>query len=426
MSYEPLIINLIKRLPFINAVAIIEGKADVVYSTKNWDITQELTNIISSWESRKARAIMVSKANYVMRLFTEDRLIATSTKDNGHIIGVKDELRTIIALIEADGVIPHAFMEMSRVLASLSSKKPYLTEEEQFGKQARLIGKLAPNRGNVSKYHIGQKFSEANIEIMFTARLMAYYRALELRRDSPLIRDLFADRLAGNLSSFLDKHLRYSEMDYPIVRSYYIEENLLKPWCNSHPKSQIVILGAGLDTRAYRFEPLKAGQHKIFEIDFPIVIDYKEALLKDNTPLCDVIRISTDLTAPKWATQLINNGFAIDVPTFWIIEGLVYYMDQEQVKALLTKAKEMSTPDSRIFVDILHASRWFSSFYTQNKHLKVPLFKHLKWGLNIRTIPSFFESMGWNVSCSFADDYDQGRNVGQKAMVFIRGEALKT
>jgi methyltransferase (TIGR00027 family) len=118
-----------------------------------------------------------------------------------------------------------------------------------------------------------------NTEITFTARLMAYYRAQECKHSHPLIVDPFAERLAGDLSAYLNKHKRYTEMDYALVRASYLENNLLTPWCKAQRNSQIVLLGAGLDTRAYRFEPLQTNTHTIFEIDFPSVICYKEELL---------------------------------------------------------------------------------------------------------------------------------------------------
>ncbi len=51
----------------------------------------------------------------------------------------------------------------------------------------------------------------------------------------------------------------------------------------------------------------------------------------------------------------------------------------------------------------------------------IPIINPSAIGLDIRDAPSFFATTGWNESCSFADDYDQGRNVGQKGMIFIHG-----
>lgn len=202
------------------------------------------------------------------------------------------------------------------------------------------------------------------------------------------------------------------EAEYPKFRSNYIEENLLKPWCYLHKNSQIILLGAGLDTRAYRFAPLKINVHMIFEIDFPYVISHKEVLMRDKLPLCDVVRLSADLVKPDWSFQLLENGFCVDIPTFWILEGLVYYMERKDLYSLISKAATISSDDSQIFMDVIHALRLFRFSYTQED--------------SIDAIESFFESTGWNVSCKLADDYVPYQNLRQKKKFLIYGQRTKT
>jgi O-methyltransferase involved in polyketide biosynthesis len=144
------------------------------------------------------------------------------------------------------------------------------------------------------------------------------------------------------------------------------------------------------------------------------VNSYKEKILKGEKPLCDLVRISKDLSNPEWEPHLIKSGFSTDTPTFWVLEGLVYYMEQEVVVSLLEKAAEMSVVNSQIFVDVcvpLLSELVFG-----------PFTRHFKWGLDKKDVPSFFATVGWNVLCSFADDHDQGRDVGQRGLIFIHGE----
>jgi methyltransferase (TIGR00027 family) len=239
---------------------------------------------------------------------------------------------------------------------------------------------------------------------------MAYYRARERKRDHPLIVDLFAERLAGVMTAYIEKHRHFSESDYPIVRSYYIENNLLTSWCKVQATSQIVLLGAGLDTRAYRFQPLQTNTHTIFELDFALVNRYKEELLKDDQPL---VRIAANLSDPDWSVQLIKRGFSSDIPTFWVLEGLIYYMDQKAGTSLLKTAAEITAVDSQIFVDTCVPALAELDFG--------PFARHFKWGLEKKAVPGFFAAAGWNVSCTFADDFDQGRDVGQRGLIFIQG-----
>ena len=259
-----------------------------------------------------------------------------------------------------------------------------------------------------------KKLDDEKLAIPFTARLLAFYRTQEYKNDDPLIVDPFAERLAGDMTSYINKHKFVAgKGDYPIVRSYYIEKNLLTSWCNTYTKSQIVLLGAGLDTRAYRFKPLQINTHTLYEIDFSIMNRYKEEILQGEQPLCDLVRISGDISNHDWISHLMKSGFSGDIPTFWVLEGLVYYLEQEVVASLLKKIAEISTENSQIFVDVCVPILAELNFG--------PFSKYFKWGLDKNAVPSFFAKTGWKVSCSFADDYDQGRDVGQKGLIFVRG-----
>ncbi|MFX1588828.1 MAG: class I SAM-dependent methyltransferase [Promethearchaeota archaeon] len=415
IDFKTNVFNLMQTLPFINSVMIITEKEEIVYSTENWDRENDANIIISSWSSMKAKNIIISEEKYVIRHYTNDRLLASSVTGKGHIIGVKENDKRIIALIEPDGVIPFAFRELIRLLGAINTGKVYYASP--------LIDINAENNQekDMKEPYQGQISDNIETGLPFTARLMAHYRALEYKSENPLIADPFAERLAGDLTSYLNDHIRFSEMDYPIVRSYYIEEKLLTPWCKNNNRSQIILLGAGLDTRAYRFKPLQKNVHTIFEIDFPVVNRYKDEILKDQVPYCEIIRLYTDLSKTNWSFDLIKRGFSKEIPTFWVLEGLAYYMEKEAFASLLSETNEISSEQSQIFVDIMHASRWVPFPYTSDIEFTDPYSTHVKWGLNIQEVPAFFAKTGWAVTCVFADDFDQGRNVGQKGMIFVNG-----
>ncbi|MFW9960637.1 MAG: class I SAM-dependent methyltransferase [Candidatus Thorarchaeota archaeon] len=260
-----------------------------------------------------------------------------------------------------------------------------------------------------------EEIDDASTAVPFTARLNAYFRAEESKALNPILIDSFAERLAGNMDDYFRKHKRVAGMgDSSLVRSYYIENELLSPWCSAHKKSQIVLFGAGLDTRAYRFSPVKKDSHTIFELDLPIIIRYKEKVLRSEEPLCSLVRIPVDLSDSTWRSKLTDSGFSQETPTFWILEGLVYYIEQNAVISLLTEIAEMSTFDSQLFVDVcvpaLADLRWG------------PYTMHFKWGVSKEMVSSFFASTGWAVSSSFIDDHSHGRDVGQKGLIFVHGE----
>ena len=255
---------------------------------------------------------------------------------------------------------------------------------------------------------------EKEESVPFTARLMAYYRAQEAKKDTPLLLDPFAERLAGDLTSYFKRDESFAVNDYPIIRSCYIENHLLIPWCETNSSSQIVILGAGLDTRAYRLNPLQSGQHRIYEVDFPSIIHYKEKILKDELPLCKLKRISANISSRDWIPYLLKSGFSVDIPVFWILEGFAYYIKKENVFDLLEDLANLSKKDSKLFIDICDPVCTEVDFG--------PFFKHFKWGLSKDEILSFFSKSGWDISYFNAEDYSHDRFVGTDLMTFIQGK----
>ena len=250
--------------------------------------------------------------------------------------------------------------------------------------------------------------------VPFTARLNAYYRAVESTCENPLLVDPFAERLAGDLTDYFEKHPRFTDMGgSQIARSFYIEHDLLTPWCDAHDTSQVVLLGAGLDTRAYRFAPLGRHSHAVFELDLPIIIKYKERILQHEKPLCNLVRLSGDLSEPYWVKELQKRGFSKYVPTFWILEGVAYYLEQRHVHGLLKALAEICPEESQLFADVcvpaLADLKWG------------PFTDYFKWGILRDDVSSFFTSSGWKVTSSFLDDHAHGKDVGQRGLILVHG-----
>ena len=132
LDYEALINDLMHIAPFIYAVAIVEEENNIVYSTDNWDISADIAHICTSWNSLRAPFIMVSGVKYTILECEIDSMVATSIHGKGHIVGVKDEERKIISYVEPDGDRKAAIVELSKILRSMSSNKPYMDANAQF------------------------------------------------------------------------------------------------------------------------------------------------------------------------------------------------------------------------------------------------------------------------------------------------------
>ena len=141
-NYESLVSNIMQTAPSILAVAIVEEKNDIVYSTNNWDIREDITHICSSWNSMKAPFIMVSGVKYTMLECEIDSMVATSILGKGHIVGVKDDVWKIITYVEPDGDRKAAIVELSRVLRAMGSKEPYISPNAQFETKYEALGTI--------------------------------------------------------------------------------------------------------------------------------------------------------------------------------------------------------------------------------------------------------------------------------------------
>jgi hypothetical protein len=108
------IYNLLQKDPSIIAAAVIQGRNNILYSTDNWDISPDIGKVSSSWSSLNAPFIMISGVKYSVLQCTSERLVATSIRGEGHIIGAKDEEHKILIYLEPDGEPMGATMDTSR------------------------------------------------------------------------------------------------------------------------------------------------------------------------------------------------------------------------------------------------------------------------------------------------------------------------
>ncbi|HEY0090720.1 MAG TPA: hypothetical protein VGB37_17855 [Candidatus Lokiarchaeia archaeon] len=134
-NYESLISDVMKTIPSIYAVAILEENNKIVFSTNNWDISNDSENVCSNWDAKKATSLFVSGIKYTIIQHEIDSLVATSLKGEGHIIGIKDDERKIITYVEPNGDIKGAIVELSRILRAMSSREPYFNSEAKFSER---------------------------------------------------------------------------------------------------------------------------------------------------------------------------------------------------------------------------------------------------------------------------------------------------
>lgn len=119
---------------------------------------------------------------------------------------------------------------------------------------------------------------------------------------------------------------------------------------------QLVMLGAGYDTRAYRIEGLK--NVKVFELDHPNTQSFKTRKIREifGSLPDHVMFIPVDFEKETPGKRLLNEGYSPLKKTLFIMEGLIMYIPQEAVDETLSFIVENSGKGSSVIFDYYHES----------------------------------------------------------------------
>lgn len=195
-----------------------------------------------------------------------------------------------------------------------------------------------------------------------TGLLVAAARALETQKADPLAIDPYAEvfcRAAGGewadvLDGKLPDHYLttgdFGEhfVNFQGARTRYFDEYFSR--ATAAGMKQVVILAAGLDSRAFRLQwPIGTT---IFELDRPQVLDFKNAVLADYhiRPRAQRRSVAVDLR-DEWQIALCNNGFDANRPSAWIAEGLLVYLSAEAQQRLFIGIDTLASPGSHVAVE---------------------------------------------------------------------------
>jgi methyltransferase (TIGR00027 family) len=120
---------------------------------------------------------------------------------------------------------------------------------------------------------------------------------------------------------------------------------------------QLVILGAGYDTRAYRIEGLK-GKVRVFEVDHPETQSVKTEKIKDIFgSLPDHVEyVPVDFETEDFSQRLLEHGYERLQKTVFIMEGLIYYLPPKAVDEILCFIAKNSGIGSAIIFDYVYES----------------------------------------------------------------------
>jgi methyltransferase (TIGR00027 family) len=183
-----------------------------------------------------------------------------------------------------------------------------------------------------------------------------------------------------------------------VARTKYIDD--YSQACISNGVEQVVILGAGFDSRAYRLKPF--SKVKVFEVDHPNTQKTKVARLK--TVLKEwpawVTFVPVDFEKDRLDEKLLAAGYKRDVKTLFIWEGVTPYLTAESVDKTLSLVVANSGPGSSIIFDYLHASaadpeskdRWAKELQRRCELMGEPI----RFGIEESGIETFLVTRGFS------------------------------
>jgi len=248
-----------------------------------------------------------------------------------------------------------------------------------------------------------------------TATMVAAARAIATRETNPLIEDPFAEplveavgidfftRLAkGEADLSAPEHRAAADLlvDVLAVRTRFYDDFLLA--ATSAGIQQVIILAAGLDSRAYRLA--WPDGTVVYEIDQPRVIEFKTDLLADlgAHPTCERRTVGVDLR-DDWPAALHASGFDPAQPTAWIAEGLLLYLPPDAQDRLFDNISAQSAPGSQLATEdypnprekmVRRLATWSGQWEALDRTVQLP---GLVYPDGHNVVADYLERLDWQV-----------------------------
>jgi methyltransferase (TIGR00027 family) len=195
-------------------------------------------------------------------------------------------------------------------------------------------------------------------------------------------------------------------------RKRYIDDKLDEALANI---DAVVILGAGMDTRAYRL----ARRHDIpvFEVDLAVNITRKRAAVEHAVGVLppSVHLVSFDFENGDLIGTLTAHGYRHDMRTFFIWEGVTQYLSEEGVRATLEALRGAPAASRLVFT---YVRRDFID--GENMYGAAMLYKRFRqrrqlwrFGLNTEGVSTFVAPYGWQLIEQAGSDYYERHYIGR-------------
>ncbi|WP_406461031.1 class I SAM-dependent methyltransferase [Streptomyces sp. NBC_00111] len=191
-----------------------------------------------------------------------------------------------------------------------------------------------------------------------TALLVAAARAIETHRHDSLAQDAYAEHFVRAAPACADWPVSTKQAqdgdDNPLwgrfARYFGLRTRVLDDFLHRSVGTgvrQVVLLGAGLDTRAFRLD--LPSDCVVFEIDRAGVLAFKQQVLTELSaaPKAKRVAVPVDLRG-DWVTALTSAGFDPAAPSVWLAEGLLFYLPGPAETYLIDTVDRLTTGGSAL------------------------------------------------------------------------------
>jgi methyltransferase (TIGR00027 family) len=188
-------------------------------------------------------------------------------------------------------------------------------------------------------------------KIGLTSLMTASLRTRETKREDRICEDPYAEMfLEATGHSLPDEAHGFIEQmgEQVALRTRFLDDALLE--ATRTGCEQVVLLACGMDSRAFRLAWPR--NTTVFEVDQVDVLDIKQGVLDEYRaePRCRRRRVPCDLR-DDWVASLRKAGFDPSQRTAWLIEGVLYALDEDAADTLLVRLTAASASGSTIAFD---------------------------------------------------------------------------
>lgn len=234
--------------------------------------------------------------------------------------------------------------------------------------------------------------------LISTACWIAAVRARESERADSLFNDPWAGRLAGEEGRAWRQRTTEGKDENEVglaIRTRFFDDFLLDV-IREQTVRQIVIVAAGMDTRAFRLN--WPPQTHVFELDLPQLFVRKEPLLSNTraVPTCQRHVVPVDLSDISWVKAVQQAGFDSGQRVVWLLEGLLFYLPASVVTTLFEQMTTLSVPGSWLGCELKNTEMLTSP--QTHSWIELLAKEGVSWISSIDEPEAFLAEYGWRAT----------------------------